>query len=155
MTLITLPWHGMACPACHSTHNLRVEFQGLAWLTDHGSEDDGDHEWDGHSMCYCRACYFQAPAMAFEFGEEGAFVEMPENLEFKVMVVGMTVLENGDHVATDALPGGQRMPDYVEVTVLRNQEEIFEERFSSHNVAVVLAATLAEKFNIDPETRIS
>lgn len=50
------PITGMKCPECGSTEEFYVSFAGQARVTADGSEDCGDHEWDGTDHCRCAEC---------------------------------------------------------------------------------------------------
>lgn len=48
--------HNMACPSCGDDDELHVVFTGECELFPDGTEDAGDHEWDGKSPCRCGLC---------------------------------------------------------------------------------------------------
>ena len=66
-----IQWHGMICPACLDDQNLIVTFSGSAHITNSGSVDEGDHEWNKDSHCRCE-CGFEGPVLAFEAGVDDA-----------------------------------------------------------------------------------
>lgn len=43
----------MGCPECGQRDSFKIEFRGTAEVSDEGSDDVGDHEWDGKSACQC------------------------------------------------------------------------------------------------------
>lgn len=47
---------GMECPACGQSDRFTITFTGSADVTDDGSDDAGDHEWDEKSDCICAEC---------------------------------------------------------------------------------------------------
>lgn len=59
-------YHNIQCPACDGDERFTVEFSGQCQLTSDGSEDCGDHEWDGASVMTCGDCGHTAPAIAFQ-----------------------------------------------------------------------------------------
>lgn len=54
MTTVKETWN-MACPKCGQDDALKVAVTTWKHLTSHGTEGDGDHEWDSESnmMCDC------------------------------------------------------------------------------------------------------
>lgn len=46
----------MACPNCGDDEDLHIVFTGECRLFPDGTEDDGDHEWEGKSACRCGIC---------------------------------------------------------------------------------------------------
>lgn len=102
MSKITLKWHGMICPDCHTDDGLYVIFQGEALLTQNGTEYESDHEWDNDSHCRCRNCGFAGPARLFQgWGNEGEVVDFnfwPDEEKissFEIVVYGMAKNEDG------------------------------------------------------------
>jgi len=56
--------HSMACPACGEDDDLSVTFTGTCTLHGDGTEDAGDHEWEGTSTCWCGCGWTGAVAEA-------------------------------------------------------------------------------------------
>ncbi len=73
---LSLNSHGMICPGCLEDDSLRVTFTGTCLLTNDGSEDDGDHEWDDDSPCQCSRCNFSAPVSVFRLGDEEEAIDI-------------------------------------------------------------------------------
>lgn len=59
------------CPKCESDSDIRVQFTGTCRLTRHGSEDDGDHEYDTDAPTQCGACGHFGTLADFTHEEEG------------------------------------------------------------------------------------
>lgn len=57
--------HDMACPGCGHREGFHISFAGSAFVDDDSSEDEGDHEWDADSSCYCGQCGHVATVKAF------------------------------------------------------------------------------------------
>lgn len=72
--LAILDQHGAICPKCRSPYRLSVTFTGTCNLVSDGTEDDGDHEYDGEAACNCAACSWVG-----KFGEATeAFEDLPD-----------------------------------------------------------------------------
>ncbi len=107
---VTLKWHGMLCPNCHEDHRLHVSFAGICWLTEEGSEDCGDHEWDHDSECVC-GCGFGGEVHLFSHwgseGDEIDFAFWPEEEDegspssFEIQVYGMAGDADGEGLASE------------------------------------------------------
>jgi len=54
-----------ACSACGNREEFRIRFSGLCTLTDEGTDDDGDHEWEPDSWCECKGCYEEGTVADF------------------------------------------------------------------------------------------
>lgn len=50
----------IACPECGQRDRFNINFTGQALVTEEGSEDVGDHEWDGSSSTTCTECFYGA-----------------------------------------------------------------------------------------------
>ena len=57
--------NGMKCPKCGALEPFKIA--ALCWvvMTDEGSEQVTNLEWDKGSSCECLACHFAGPAMDF------------------------------------------------------------------------------------------
>lgn len=73
---LQLNTHGMICPNCLEDDGLRVTFTGTCMLTNQGSVDEGDHEWDDDSPCQCTRCNFSAPVSVFRLGDEDEAIDI-------------------------------------------------------------------------------
>jgi hypothetical protein len=61
---------GMSCPKCGSEGPFAILCTALFHVSDEGTEDHGDVEWDDESFCRCKACGHQATV--------GDFMEVTE-----------------------------------------------------------------------------
>jgi len=61
---------GRRCPKCGQFGWFKIAFEGLADVTDEGSDDEGNHEWDEDSFCRCPECGFMGEARDFHEGTE-------------------------------------------------------------------------------------
>lgn len=68
--------HDMACPNCGGRRKFFISFSGTCVLNDHGSSDDGDHEWEDSSSCRCADCDHGATVK--EFTIEGLDEQLEE-----------------------------------------------------------------------------
>lgn len=57
---------GLACPRCGNADKLEIVIVCTAELTVNGSEDFGDHEWNGDSPCQCPDCDYAATVKNFK-----------------------------------------------------------------------------------------
>ena len=48
---------GIKCPACGNEDRFRIAGRTLFTVTDEGTEDYGDSEWDDDSYAECTECY--------------------------------------------------------------------------------------------------
>jgi hypothetical protein len=60
---------GYLCPKCHKGNRLAVSFHGSCKLVPDGTDDSGDHEWDGDSMAWCNACTWEGRVKELEQAE--------------------------------------------------------------------------------------
>lgn len=56
----------MGCPECGNRDNFHIDFTGTANVFDDGSDDEGDHEWEGRSPCRCD-CGHTGTVLGFTF----------------------------------------------------------------------------------------
>ena len=56
---------GMKCPKCGSLEPFGIEVTMMVTMSDDGTEDYGNSEWDDNAYCECRACHFHAAAGDF------------------------------------------------------------------------------------------
>ena len=49
----------LACPKCGRSESLRIEGSSVFVVTDDGTGEHGDVEWDGDSWTLCPACEFE------------------------------------------------------------------------------------------------
>jgi hypothetical protein len=54
------------CPDCGNEESFRIAGTALFTVTDDGTEDHGDVEWDGDSHAECTLCHMQGVLKDFE-----------------------------------------------------------------------------------------
>ena len=64
---------GVRCPKCSSDEKFDISAHTIATVTDSGTEETGDIEWNDDSECTCHACGYS--------GELRDFREDPEEIE--------------------------------------------------------------------------
>lgn len=100
--------HNMACPNCGEDDELHVVFTGECRLFPDGTEDDGDHEWEGKSACRCGACDWTGTVDDAE-GTVKAEDELPGHCVIEEHGEGFRFLFDGDD---DDAP--REYPTYIE-----------------------------------------
>lgn len=63
-------YHDKCCPGCGEDDKLYVDFTGRAKLTRNGTEDVGDHDWDGSSYMSCGRCSWSGEASEAEWDSD-------------------------------------------------------------------------------------
>lgn len=82
---------GMKCPKCGSREPFGIEVTTTVTMSDDGTEDHGNCEWDDSAYCECRACYFHATAGEFRTDRPGAPV-----LPYSVLLLYPASLTGGN-----------------------------------------------------------
>lgn len=160
-----LKWHNKICPTCKNDQDLRVMYVGTARLTNSGSEDDGDHEWDNDNVCTCRWCGFSGPARMFDWDGSGAEqdgeVDLLEDDEitFELTVCQMTKDPDGDgYILADSIGAPQEAIQFIDIMVTRRHERLgvidiieeIEDLPPAQSTAEV-AAKLEAKYGLEAE----
>lgn len=60
---------GMKCPTCDSLGPFKINAITTVLMSDEGSEEGGDQEWDNKSHCACAACDFHGCVKDFSTDE--------------------------------------------------------------------------------------
>lgn len=126
-----LQWHNMICPICKSDHTLEVAVQGTAKLTESGSEDNGDHEWDENSHTHCECCGFAGPARMFDWStsqtEKDGWVDLVETdvIDFEIQAFQMALdPSGGGYVLADSINAPQEDIRLIDIVVTRRHERL-------------------------------
>lgn len=61
---------GMECPVCASEGPFRIVVRSWATVSDEGTEEFGDIEWDDQSGCSCLDCKHMASIQDFRNEED-------------------------------------------------------------------------------------
>jgi predicted nucleic-acid-binding Zn-ribbon protein len=68
--MTTLRFQDLACPKCGHHEHFHVDVTATATLDERGTVVESDYYWDGHSICTCLGCGFEANAAAFATRQE-------------------------------------------------------------------------------------
>jgi hypothetical protein len=61
---------GMGCPNCGSEGPFKIEAVSTFTVSDDGTEDHGDVEWDDESFCQCEDCDHKGTVADFTLEQE-------------------------------------------------------------------------------------
>ena len=62
---------GIRCPKCGHEDSFKIEATVVALVTDEGTEDFGDVEWDEDHYCECDDCHYFGTIKDFTLPSEG------------------------------------------------------------------------------------
>ncbi len=62
---------GIRCPKCGHEDSFKIEATVVVLVTDDGTDDFGDCEWDDNHYCECGECAHSATVKDFRLSSEG------------------------------------------------------------------------------------
>jgi hypothetical protein len=83
---------GMKCPKCGSLEPFSIEVRMMVAVSDDGTEDYGNAEWEDASYCECRACCFHGIAGDFRIDRAAKPL-----LPYSVLLLYPDYISQGDH----------------------------------------------------------
>jgi len=60
---------GLACPKCQSLGRFRIGVSAFVTMSDEGSEECEDIEWDNDAPCICLACQYSGRVSDFSVNQ--------------------------------------------------------------------------------------
>jgi hypothetical protein len=82
---------GMKCPKCGSPEPFGIQVRMMVTVSDDGTEDYANSEWEDTSYCKCRTCCFHAIAGDFRIGAAKRL------LPYSVLQLYPAYISDGDH----------------------------------------------------------
>jgi DNA-directed RNA polymerase subunit RPC12/RpoP len=83
---------GIRCPKCGHEDSFKIEATVLVLVTDDGTEDLGNSEWDADRYCECDNCRYAGTIK--DFSEPAA--EQDKLAAINVVLLGALIDRNGD-----------------------------------------------------------
>ena len=80
---------GLRCPACGEYDMLLIEVRTVIEITDEGTGDFGDTEWDENSYCECSQCTYHGKVADFRIDPPKKKVQPEEE-------ISLTTKKNAD-----------------------------------------------------------
>lgn len=117
------------CPACGQNERFTISFTGSAEVTDEGSDDAGDHEWEDDSACSCSECSHSGVVKNFDINDPSflpARQEALDRLSGKLPPKGFSKPGEGEK-RKFTVTVSRACPQYLRIPVIAKDREEAEE----------------------------